>query len=494
MQKSQKTSSSKNFVSEAQALELALYIERLKKLHNMWAPETHQKSLIKAMFSDGYKRVFVRGGRKSAKTESILYCAARVSISGKNKVTSVIAPELKQQRKIMWNNRRIHDFFPPSWEGEAREAESRILFPWGSYIELDGAENANSHRGEEQDLLVLDELKDHKTDSYNALYPNLLSRDGILLVVGSPPRDKRNLYYQLESYAITSPMWKCFHWRSWDNTKVSTAWLEAEKAAYYSRGDGDIWESEYEGRYVFGGKKAVFSVFDPAKHVLPSDVIEAILEKDKRHLEYFIVSDPGNRACHANLFIAYNRYNNHVYVLGEIYETRMAETATGKVYPRIQEKAAQLFPDGKINFWIYDEAALWFANEVGAQFPDSPPLCPTSKGTKDKETSMGIIKDCMAAGKLIVSSECVNLIEEITGYYVDDNDKYIKKFDHAIDDLRYFFDFIGYSYQQHPREREETEEEGFVRKHMKGFDEEEGKSLLEESDIIDGVEESFIWN
>jgi len=53
-------------------------------------------------------------------------------------------------------------------------------------------------------------------------------------------------------------------------------------------------------------------------------------------------------------------------------------------------------------------------------------------------------------------------MEEIQGYMTDKKGEYIKKRDHAIDDLRYFFDFINYNYSLKPESdvRVYTEDEG----------------------------------
>ena len=173
----------------------------------------------------------------------------------------------------------------------------------------------------------------------------------------------------------------------------------------------------------------------------------AEIEKDKSQLEYFIVSDPGNRVCHANLLIAFDRTNNMVYVLDEIYETEQTNTATSLLYPRILEKVQENFPNNSDPVHIYDEAALWFETEVMANFPNSFALTPTNKASKNKETSMGVIKNCMLKGKYKQSDRCVSLKEEIMSYYLDDKGRYPKDRDHAIDALRYFFDYVGYGYE-----------------------------------------------
>lgn len=463
--------------------DLQLYKHRLKELHDSWQAKPHQAKVINAIFGkEQKKRIFIRGGRKSGKTEFILYLAHRFSINPK-KICSIIGPSLKQQKKIVWNNRRLPDFAPRTWERDVRESESMVRFPNYSFIEVDGSENSEAHRGEEQDLLILDELKDHTHDSYEAMYPNLASRDGTLVVIGSPPRDKENLYYKLEQAALNDPDWLVVHWTPWDNDNISRQWLEKEKKSYYMRGDGYLWESEYEAKYVFGGKDAVFSPFNEKKHVVPHDVLEATIERDKGQLDYFILSDPGNRICHANLLIAYSPKTGHVYVLDEVYETLQAETATSILYPRILSMVEEICPFAK-PFHVYDEAALWFATEVNALFREkSFPMTPTNKAAKDKETSMGIIKTCMASDKLIISDRCTNLKEEILGYYLDEKGRYPKIRDHAIDGLRYFFDFVDYDISLAPISEEKKDDR-----------EDLPRLCFPVRDGTEPLEDMFLWN
>ena len=428
---------------EEHAKLLAFYKHRLGELHGKWIPKAHQAKIINAIFGqEKRKRVFIRGGRKSGKTEFVLYVAHRFCLRPKQ-VCSIIGPSLKQQRKILWNNRRLPDFAPSTWEKDLREAESMVRFKNDSFIEVDGSENSEAHRGEEQDLIILDELKDHTQDSYEAMYPNLASRDGTLIVIGSPPRDKHTLYYELEQRALKDPSWLVVHWSPWDNDCISREWLTKEKNSYYQRGDGYLWESEYEAKYVFGGRDAVFSVFDKNRHVIPHEELMVQIEKDMGQLEFFILSDPGNRVCHANLFVAYDRTNGHVRVLDEIYETEQSQTATTLLYPQILEKAQELFR-GQEPVHIYDEAALWFSTEVEAIFRErSYPMTPTQKALKNKEASMGMIKEAMLKGRYSQSDRCVNLEEEIQGYYLDKKGEYPKHRDHAIDCVRYLYDYIG---------------------------------------------------
>jgi len=410
-----------------------------------------------------------------------------VAASGPNKVCSIIGPSLKQQKKIVWNNHRLQNFAPKSWGGVPYKSECRVEFPNGSFIEVDGSENSEAHRGEEQDLLVLDELKDHEYDSYNAMYPNLAPRDGVLVVIGSPPRTKDNIYWDLEQKALKDPRWLVVHWRCWLNLDPKIQkWLREEREAHYLVGDGYIWESEYEANYVFGGKDAVFSVFDEDKHVKPYDVIDALMAKDRHKLDYFIVTDPGNRVCHATLFIAFDSTNNYVYVLDELYEKELSQTATSLIFPRIMEKARAVFPEGKVPWYIYDEAALWYVTEIGAQFPDSPPMCPTNKSLKDKETSMGTIKGCMVKQHYIQSERCEHLKEEVQMYYLDKKGEYVKKNDHAIDCLRYFFDFVDYSYQLSTEQEAKDRADGpTVRsdRRLVGFDDDLMDVTLDEGDM-----------
>lgn len=422
------------------------YAYKLKLLHERWEAHKMQERVLKAIFSPPYyKRVFIRAGRKGGKSETVMYVPLRLAGLFPNMATAIIGPSLKQQKKIMWNNGKLINFLPQEFNPTVRKSDTSILFTHhNSYVELDGSENYEAHRGTEYDVLVLDELKDHDRRFYDATYPNLAARDGILIVIGTPPKTRDNFYYQLETEAINDPDWYCIHWTSWDNPHISKEWLKKEKEKYYRRGDADIWEREYEARYVFGGKDSVFPMFSQTRHVRDHDVLEAFIERDKHRLDWYVIADPATTSTFGVLFIAYNKHNGQIYVLDEIYEKNRNLTTSSIMWGTIKDRQERLYPGYTGWQYIYDEAAAWFANEIAVNYAVG--WLPTQKSLKDKEVDISSLKDVMSAENLFfVSHRCKWCVWELENYITDDLGRFVKKHDHLIDCLRYFMDASSYS-------------------------------------------------
>jgi hypothetical protein len=100
-----------------------------------------QKKILRAIFNDGKKRIFIRAGRKFGKTECLLYIINRIAAVFPKQTALYITPTLKQGKKIIWKNRRLQDFCPKEFGVTENETETTIKFPNGSYIELDGSES-----------------------------------------------------------------------------------------------------------------------------------------------------------------------------------------------------------------------------------------------------------------------------------------------------------------------------------------------------------------
>ncbi len=382
-----------------------------------------------------------------------MYITHRVAILKDRSQSYIIGPTRKQQAEILWAPNRLQTFGPPV-DQKPMESQLRLNFPGSeSFIKIDGSDNYEAYRGTEFDMMVLDEYKDIDRRFYNACYPNLLSKDGVLVVIGTPP-DTDGHYIELRDEAKADPDWAFFHATSWDNTKLpgGREWLTKEKRKYYARGDGAIWEREYEARFIPGGANAVFPVFSKKQHVRDYDILEAEVARDKRKLQWYTVSDPATSTVFGVLFIAYNPYTSQIYVLDEIYEKDRTKTSSRQIWERVVEKKNFLNPHIKPDDWmdVFDEAAAWFQNEVAAHFNHG--LIPTRKFTADKETQISLIKDAMCReGTFFVASECKFCRWELSNYVTLDNGSYPKKNDHLIDCLRYFFDISGYTFNMEAR-------------------------------------------
>lgn len=443
----------KTSISDKELQVLDHYATRLEQLHRNKDFHPKQKEVIKAIFEKGYKRIFIRKGRKGGGTQTLLYPLVRMAGCFDNMACYIIGPQYNLQKEIVWANNRLRNFIPKEWPVRFKEQEARAVFGNGSFIKVQGADNYKSMVGIEGDVFIFDELKDHDPRAYQNCYPNVASRDAIWIVCGAPPNNKSNFYYKLEEQIKNDPDWFFIHWSTWDNAEFlpgGREWIQNEKEAYYRNGNQDIWEVEWEARYFFGGKRTVFSDLrtdGQDSHVVPTDVLLSMVDRDKSKLQWIQVFDPGFATCFAVAFLAYNPYTSEVFLLDEIYETNRSKLSVNDIWPRVQEKELALYPNGK---WrrIYDSAAPGFPNEVKARWGRHFSFSPTYKEKDDEDKFCRIINGAFATNRFWIASRCVNAVYEMENYLTDEHGNYPKKEDHLIDCCRYGFKAINYSYNE----------------------------------------------
>ena len=425
------------------------YAETITELHKRWTPHPAQVKIGKALFLNNYKMIMAKCGRNFGKTELICYMLWRYARQFPGSENYYFAPYQKQAKELIWATNRLQTFGPRAWLEEGsrgiNNTELRLRFTNGSYIKMDGSDNVDSYRGvKPQGLSVYDEYKDFKPEFHQAYEPNLDAHDSPLVVIGTPPEVEDHHFYHMEDDFKDDETRAFFEYTCWENPHLNKNKLEARKKRFYKRGDGDVWEREYEVKKVFGGRNSIFPMLDtdnPGKHIRHHSEVARIIEKNYKKLQFVSFTDPGTVTCHASLYACLNPYTRQVYLLDEIYETDQTETSTSKVGQRIIEKHKELALRKEWDAG-YDEAAAWFNQEMVDQFDLG--MIPTSKATRSKEKCLTIIKDMLLHGYLIISDRCEKLAWEMRNYAKDDKNKIPKENDHLIDCLRYILDFWAY--------------------------------------------------
>jgi len=421
----------------------------LQKLHVSFSPHESQQRIIQALFKHNIRSIFVQCGRKFGKTEIATYILWRWAQYYPNSSCYYITPHLNQGREIIWADPRLINFGPREWLHDGPEGinntEMRIKFKNGSFIKVDGSDNYEKHRGTRPSILVYEEYKDHRREFREVMRPNLSVYNAPEIFIGTPPEDtgdeSNNEFLKTAEEHKEAPGKLYYHAPTWVNPHIPKQWLTEEKERLYARGEGDVWEREYEAKYVKGGAHKIFPMLSESM-VVPHDRVLKEIERDKKKLEWFVWADPAGATCFAVLFAALNPYTRKWYMLDELYETSQANMTVRIIGEALLKKKRELNDRYE---WRqgYDEAATWFRNEMLAHFDEA--FEPTQKSRIDKISGLSLIKDIILKDKLVISSRCVKLYWEMDKYRKDERGNIAKKDDHLLDNFRYILDASYYN-------------------------------------------------
>lgn len=465
--------------------ELIWYAKTIHGLQDKWEPHTGQVPLGKALFYDGIKEIFVECGRNFGKTEFVAYALWRWARLNPRSESYYFGPLQKQAREILWESRRILDFGPRSWVENINETQMRITFTNGSFIKVDGSDNTESYRGvkPKNGLIIYDEFKDFRPEFHVAFEPNLAAHSCSLLILGTPPEGTESQFFQVADEFKANPRKRYFNFPTSMNPHISKTWLSDKKAELYARGEGDIWEREYEAKRVRGGSNSIFPMLKDA-HKVPYEKLLFELKHDMRKLKWFISADPGTSTCFAVLFGAINPYSKKIYLVDEIYETDQQKTTTQKIGLRILQTKHSLRKRGAASessdsFYdetftqVCDEAGAWFINEMLDQFNEH--FSPTQKHLNRKEVGLSLIKDLLLKDKLVMSDRCTKLFWEMANYIRDHQGRIPKERDHLIDCLRYMLGSANYGLVEEkepiPEDKDDTFRGARISDDFHGLDE-----------------------
>jgi hypothetical protein len=458
--------------------DLKNYIDIVKSLHVLWTPHPGQIKAGSALFGDDIRSIFIQCGRKWGKTEFGVYILWRWAQMYPEANCYYIAPLLTQAKEIIWADPRMQNFGPRKWllpgtEG-INNSEMRLRFTNGSFIKVDGSDNYEKHRGTRPSILVYEEFKDHRKEFRDVMRPNLSVYDAPEIFIGTPPEDTgdeaTNEFLLTAKEHQDHPKKFFHHAPSYENHHISTQWLKEEKERLYARGEGDVWEREYEAKYVKGGARKIFPMLDRSI-IVPHAELMKRLAKDLRKIEWYVCADPAGASCFAVLFAGLNPYTKEWFIVDEIYALEQSQMTVKVIGPQIAEKTIELSPRSE---WrkLYDEAATWFSNEMLSEFGES--FEPTQKSKSDKISGLSLIKDILLSKKIHVSDRCEKFYWELDKYCKDKSGKIPKVDDHLIDDFRYILDASYYGFTQ-TTEYLETKDENFrgatIAQDIKGWSE-----------------------
>ncbi len=416
------------------------------RIDNVHKRQLHQGQIkvAKEYFSNEKKIIQSQWGRNTGKTETALFIACVKAVLDPKSLIYIICPERKQGKEIYWSSKRLQNYAPPEFIEDARDSELRLVFNNGSFILIDGCENAPTHAGIKPTLVIYDEFQRHSKEFHvEIMAPNLLAKKSALLVFGTPPRTRSSYYVEfwenLKKQIASGDTSKAYYQFPTElNPSISKEELERTKKELIESGNELIWKREFLGEMIFGGQDIVFPKWNPTVHWKKHDVLLSYVLREARSMKWFTICDPGTSSCFAVLFGAYNPHTSQLFLLDEIYEKDRLKTDTRSIWERIKRKEQELYPNHPSRTWLrfFDEAAQWFAKEVHANFREC--LNPTEKYKRDQETDISLIKMLMAQeNALSVSDRCYWLRWELESYVTDEKGNYPDINDHLVDCFRY---------------------------------------------------------
>lgn len=415
-----------------------------------------QIEILKPLYQGGIKNHFFACGRKFGKTEIVGYVLWKHALENPGSCCFYIGPQAAHARKIIWDGARLQKFLgkeTAKYIDSIRNQDMMIRLKNGSYIQVIGSDNYTVANGLTPDIAVYDEFKAFNPRWHTEFAPNRAAKAAPLVIIGTRPRagnPNMDQYNDILSYMESDPRSSVFFKTTWDNPIMHLPEqkdiTEQEIAQLRARGEEDVVQLEYYSNYVPGGKKAIFPMLDRVTHTQPHSMILDELKRDLRRMEWYCITDPGSTTCFGTLIACINPFSRKMYILDEIYETDQNMTSVRMMYPRMDAMMMKYYPNSDVNDdWIkgFDEAAVWFSNEVMQQYGSY--FMPTMKHLNKKEHGLSLIKDLLIHDLVVISDRCENLLNEMEKYAKDDRGGIPKKDDHLIDCFRYLLGFANYN-------------------------------------------------
>jgi hypothetical protein len=369
-----------------------------------------------------------------------------------------IAPFKDQIRDLCWSNGRLPFFLNnklmEKYGITVNNSDFRVSFRNGSFIKCDGADNYEKGRGySATGLVVYDEFKDHNPNFHDGFEPNLGITDAPLMIIGTPPdasEDSFDRWCSIADDCVRSPVGFHIQMPSMTNPHINKDFFIRKEAELRERGELWKWQKEYLAMRVKAAGNNIFPMLDMGKHYQSYSCMMRTIGIYPKQWDFYGAFDPGSAKCFAFLAIAINRYSKQIFVLDQIYATKLADCRVDHIIPKAIAIMREIMPHADSWHCVYDYAATWFANEAQSpEYVEDINLFPCVKDLKNKENKLSLIKEILLKnGMFLISERCIQkdggLYWEMEKYATDDKGKIPKENDHAIDALRYALNAANY--------------------------------------------------
>lgn len=325
-----------------------------------------------------------------------------------------ISTTYQQARDIAWEKLK-NDC---AQAGEINESRLEISLKNRSKIFLRGWESVETLRGQQFDLIVLDEvamMRNFQASWQEVLRPTLTDTKGEALFISTPKGF--NHFYELFNQQDKDKDYKSFHFTTYDNPHIPRD--EINKA------EQELTEDRFAQEYKADFRKTeglVYKEFDRGIHLFDG-------EPENQVIKTLIGIDPGFTNPCGMLTIKKDRDSNY-WVTDEWYKTQQTDA-------QIADYAAALGG----NEYYADPENAGFREELKRRRVNVREVI---KGKGSVEKGINTVRELFKQGRLNIHTSLGNLIWELETYSYPEKKSFqnepelpIKENDHLLDALRY---------------------------------------------------------
>lgn len=361
----------------------------------------------KAVALDPHRFRVLCWGRRAGKTELARdQMKARLTIPNSRVV--YVAPTIQQARDIMWEKVRneLHQ------AGKANESRMEIELVNGSKLFLKGWEAIETLRGQQFDLIVLDEvamMRNFWSNWQEIIRPTLTDTKGEGMFISTPRAF--NHFYDLYNLEAKDTDFKSFHATTFDNPHIPPEEIEKAKK--------ELTEDRFAQEYLADFRKSeglVYKEFNRFRHVFKK-------EEGKTMVKTFGGVDFGFTNPCAAITIKKDKYAVY-WVTDEWYKTNQTDAQIADYVQAL--KWEECYPDPE------SPAAIEELKKRGVN---------TREVVKNKDSiknGINVVRELFNTNRLRIHESCQNLIWELETYSYpqskpdrNEEENPIKEGDHA---------------------------------------------------------------
>lgn len=362
-------------------------------------------------------RVICCGRRWGKTTLAIDQMKARAAIA-KSKI-AYIAPTYQQARDIAWSH------LVKDCKDAARtinETRLEITLVNNSQIVLRGWESIETLRGQNFDLIVLDEvamMRNFREMWQEVIRPTLTDTRGEGIFISTPKGF--NHFYDLYNLQDTDTDYKSFHFTSYDNTYIPKD--EIDKARL------ELTEDRFAQEYLADFRKTeglVYKEFNRDRHVFSEPGFEGVVHQV---VKTFGGHDFGTHNPCASITIEKDK-DSVYWVTNEFYKAGLTDAQQADYIAALGWNECYPDPESASGKLELEKRGVNVREVI--------------KNKDSIRNGINVVRELFKSNRLFISSSCINLIWELETYSYpekkpdhNEEENPIKENDHALDALRY---------------------------------------------------------